>query len=133
MQALPVVTLYLGLAGLWFAVLSIRVPMRRAALGATWGDADDGALATRIRVFGNLAEYMAVAALLMAANEATGLGAVWLHGAGSLFLAARAAHAWGLNRDAGDAFARKAARGFGAFATWALIAAGSARLVMVSV
>ena len=125
----PITSLYAGAAGLLFALLSIRVPVKRAQLNAPWGDGGDMDLDTRIRVFGNLSEYLPIVLLLMAFNELAGLSAFWIHMAGAAFLAARLVHAVSLDKRRHHLLWRKAGRGFGASLTWAIVVALSAILL----
>lgn len=114
----PVTLLYAGLLGLFMALLSIRVPMKRGAIQATWGDAGDNDLATRIRVFGNFVEYVPAILVLMLLLELSGAPFWALHLTGGATLAARLVHALSLNRDQAKLPWRMAGRFFGAFVTW---------------
>lgn len=109
--------LYAGLLGLVMAALSIRVPARRAKLNAPWGDAEDLALSTRIRVFGNFTEYVPYLLLLMAVIEVSGGNTSFLHLAGVTLLLCRVTHAISLKRG-DDGMVRKIGRGIGAMGTW---------------
>lgn len=111
---------YAGILGLLMAGLSIRVPLRRAALNAPWGDGDDSVLATRIRVFGNFIEYVPFIILLMALVEISNGAPLAIHVAGSVLIAARILHAVSLHRD-DVALWRKILRGLGAMATWLIL------------
>ncbi len=111
---------YAGLLGLLMALLSIRVPMRRAALNAPWGDAGDLDLYTRIRAFGNFIEYAPFIILAMALLELSGAAHMALHSAGSALVFSRCAHAISLKRG-DDKFWRKIARAIGAMGTWLVL------------
>lgn len=111
---------YAGFLGLLMAVLSIRVPMRRAAINAPWGDADDPVLSTRIRIFGNFVEYVPAILLLMALVETTGASDIFLHLCGTGLIAARIIHAFSLRH--GDCpLHLKIGRAIGAMGTWLIL------------
>jgi len=111
---------YAGVLGVLMALLSIRVPMRRARLNLPWGDGGDPTLATRIRVFGNFIEYVPFVILLMALLELSG-GAPWaLHAAGNTLIVARIVHAIALHSE-DNALWRKVLRGIGAMGTWLVL------------
>lgn len=95
--ALPFVTaFYAALIGILCVILSLLVIRQRVSKGIGIGDGDDAALARLARVFGNFAEYAALALLLFALVEICG-GPRWLvHALGAMFLIGRLAHAYGL-------------------------------------
>jgi uncharacterized protein len=95
--ALPFVTaFYAALIGLLCVGLSFLVISQRIRKGVTIGDGGDAALTRVTRVFGNFAEYAALALLLFALVEICG-GPRWLvHILGATFVVARLAHAYGL-------------------------------------
>lgn len=117
----PITLLYAGLAGLFMAALSIRVPIRRGQLDVPWGDGDDVKLATRIRVFGNFIEYVPTLLLLLLLLELSGVGATLLHGLGVAMLLVRGVHAVALTARVPLSSGRKAGRGLGAMGTWLVL------------
>lgn len=121
MTSMPVTTLYAAILGLFMAILSIRVPIKRAKLATQWGDGGDADLSTRIRVFGNLTEYLPILMLLLFFNEVTGLAASWLHAAGIAIIAARLVHALSLHAETGTVLWRQIGRGIGAMSTWLIL------------
>ena len=68
-------------------VLAARVSVTRAKTKVSLGPGNDPTLLVRIRQFGNFAENVPLALVLMLLAEAQGLGAGWLHAAGALLLA----------------------------------------------
>ncbi len=113
---------YCGLLGLLMAALSIRVPFRRFARQIAFGDGGDPVLATRIRVFGNFAEYVPFILLVLLALEWQGGSATFLHGAGIALLLARLLHAVSLRSTGGDR-RHSIGRAVAALATWLVLLA----------
>ena len=95
--ALPFVTaFYAALIGFLCVILSLLVIGQRVRKGISIGDGGDTVLARLTRVFGNFAEYAALALLLFALVEICG-GSRWLvHALGITFVIGRLAHAYGL-------------------------------------
>ena len=114
---LQITLLYGGLLGVLMALLSIRVPIRRATIDAPWGDGGDIQLSTQIRVFGNFIEYVPAILLLMALLEFQGVNTGYLHLAGIALLLSRIVHAISLTADESPMW-RKVGRGIGAMTTW---------------
>lgn len=126
---MSVTLFYAALLGLMMAILSIRVPIKRAALDAPWGDAGDEVLATRIRAFGNFIEYVPFIVILMALLEYSGFDANWLHGAGITLTVSRIFHAVSLKAGECGTF-RKIGRAIGAMGTWLTLLALSASTLL---
>lgn len=122
---------YAGLLAVLMAVLSIRVPLRRLALGAPWGEADDDVLATRVRVFGNFTEYVPMIVVLIALLEASGAAPGALHGLGISVLVSRTIHAVALRKDQALGVYR-IGRAIGAFSTWLILLAAAAYGVVLA-
>jgi hypothetical protein len=78
-------------------VLAARVSITRAKTGISLGPGDSAPLLMRMRQFGNFAENVPLALILLALAEAQGLSAPWLHGAAALLVAARLVHPMGLD------------------------------------
>ena len=133
MNTIPITTQYAAILGLFMAVLSIRVPLKRAKLDVLWGDADAADLSTRIRVFGNLTEYLPMLLLLLLCNELTGTGAVWLHVAGVALIGARLIHAVSLHAETGNLLWRRTGRAIGAMSTWLILVGLSVALPVNSI
>ncbi|UCC14073.1 MAG: MAPEG family protein [Gammaproteobacteria bacterium] len=112
-----VTSLYAGLTGLLFLVLSYRVVKNRVRAKVGLGAGEDPGLERAIRVQGNLAEYAPIVLVLMLVTESVG-GSPWLlHTTGSLFLLARIFHAIGLSSRSGPSGGRKV----GTAATWLVL------------
>ncbi|MEM6790877.1 MAG: MAPEG family protein [Myxococcota bacterium] len=117
---------YAGLLGVFMSALSIRVPMRRGALGVTWGDGNDDELATRIRAFGNFIEYVPAILVVMMVLEGAGASPAFLHGLGIALVAARGLHAYWLRRQSEElSLPAKIGRASGAMLTWLVLLTGS--------
>lgn len=125
----PITLTYAAILGLGMAVLSIRVPMRRGQLDVPFGDGGDEALATRIRAFGNFAEYVPMILLLMALAEGSGASATVLHASGAGLVLSRLVHALAYRGRSVLTFPEKVGRGIGAFSTWCVLAGLSAYLL----
>jgi uncharacterized membrane protein YecN with MAPEG domain len=95
--ALPFVTaFYAALTGLLCVALSILVIRERMRTRISIGDGGDSTLSRLTRVFGNFAEYAALALVLFALVEIC-RGPRWLvHALGASFVIGRLAHAYGL-------------------------------------
>ena len=117
----PITLLYAGVLGLMMAALSIQVPIRRGLKDIPWGDGGDPQLATSIRVFGNFIEYVPAALVLFFLLETSGAERWVLHALGVTLVVARVVHAGSLKSGTELSSARKAGRGLGAMATWAVI------------
>jgi len=83
--------------GATMIALSIRVSMRRKALGVSLGDGGDAVLLVRMRAFGNFAEFVPLALFLVALAELRGAPGWAVLAAGWGLVAARLLHAAGLD------------------------------------
>lgn len=122
---------YAGILALIMAVLSIRVPMRRAALDQPWGTGNDLILETRVRVFGNFIEYVPMILLLIWMLEVRGESAVFLHSAGTALVVTRLIHALVLTAGPMSNL-HKIGRAIGAMGTWLVLVACGVRLIIVA-
>jgi uncharacterized membrane protein YecN with MAPEG domain len=114
----PVVTmLYAALVGFLLVMLALNVVRFRLGRRVGLGIGKDGALEQPVRVHANLTENAPVFLVLMLLAETAGLGTVWLHAAGTVFLVSRLGHAFGLGRNPG----RSPGRFLGSAGTWATI------------
>lgn len=112
----------IGLLGVWLAVNVVR---KRVKLGVQLGDGGNEEMNRAVRVFGNFAEYTALALVLIALLEMTG-GWRWLiHACGAVLLAARLGHAWGLSSSGGTTPGRLV----GTAVTWTVIVVAGVMLV----
>lgn len=123
--------IYAGILALLMAALSIRVPMRRAALDQPWGTGDDLILETRVRVFGNFTEYVPMILLLMWMLELRGQSAIFLHSAGTALVVTRLIHALILTAGPMSAV-QKIGRAIGAMGTWLVLVACGVRLLIIA-
>ena len=95
---LPVTSLYAGLLAIVFVLLSLRVIKARNTYRLTLGTSH--CLVERpARAQGNFAEYVPFALLLLALNEINGLPDWALHVFGTLLLAGRLLHAYGIAQE----------------------------------
>jgi uncharacterized protein len=110
------------LMGVALTVLVIR--QRRTKLIGI-GDGGDKTVARLIRVHGNFCENAPFALALLILLALTGGPAWTVHAVGLLFLAGRAAHAWGLSQSAGSSVGRVA----GMMMTFAAFVVGALALI----
>ena len=130
MPELVVTPIYTGALALLFAVLSTLTAIGRGQTGTPLGDGGNPMLALRIRRFGNLAEYGAMALLALLLLELTGTGRVWLHAYGVCLLAVRLLHPLVLFEDPAAPLWMKAGRFVAAAGTAALLAVAGLVLLL---
>ncbi|MEZ5560087.1 MAG: MAPEG family protein [Pseudomonadales bacterium] len=87
---------------LLFVLLSVRTIRVRRRAGVAIGSGDSGELARASRAHGNFAEYVPLALLLMYFQEVLAAPFWWLHALGTLLVAGRVVHAWGISREPED-------------------------------
>lgn len=95
---MPITAVYASLLALLFMVLSVRVIGRRRVVRIGLGEGGDATLLRRVRVHANFAEYVPLCLILIGLAESLRTPALLLHGLGSLLLAARLSHAYGVSR-----------------------------------
>ena len=123
MAPLPRITLLIvSLHVLLYLLLSLRVVLRRKSSRIGIGTGGDAALALRVRVHANFAEYVPLALLLLALLELSGTVAWFVWACGVILLLARVLHAIGLGGSAGYS----AGRFGGAVLTFAVLLAMAA-------
>ena len=115
---LPVTLTVAAVAGLGNLILAYRIVRVRLKGGILLGDGGDAALLARTRAQANFIEYAPFVLILMALIEAAGGGSRWLGIAGGVFVAARVAHAIGMDRPTANPW-----RAGGALLTWAVLLA----------
>ena len=98
MIVLPITLTIAGAAALLHVWLSLRVSRLRRPLKIGVGDGGNEVLARRMRAPGNYAENMPIFLLLLGFLELATGGNLWLWGAAILFILARIAHAFGMDR-----------------------------------
>jgi uncharacterized membrane protein YecN with MAPEG domain len=96
---LPITLTITGAAAIILVWLGLRVSMLRRPLKISIGDGGNPALARRIRAHANFAENMPIVLILLATIELATGGSLWLWGAAILFVIARIAHVFGMDRD----------------------------------
>lgn len=93
--------LYAGLCALLILALAFRVVRFRRAEKIGLGSGGKHRAEVLIRSHANAIEYIPLALLLLLVAEINGLGALWLHLCGSVFVLARLLHAVGLSAGRG--------------------------------
>ncbi len=89
---LTITPIYASLIALILAALSIHAGASRVKHNIALGDGANNAMALSIRRFGNLAEYAAMAILLLLLMELKGLAPFWLHTYGIILVILRVIH-----------------------------------------
>ncbi|MEM9010806.1 MAG: MAPEG family protein [Pseudomonadota bacterium] len=129
MHPIEITPIYAAVIAALMAILSTRVGLLRGKHGVALGDGGIGEMALGIRRFGNLAEYAAMAVVLMLLLELKGLPAVWLHAYGLALVLLRLLHPLILFDDMAAPIWKKAGRFVSAAGTAALLLAGGVALV----
>jgi len=115
---LPITLTIAGAAAILHVWLSLRVSRLRRPLRIGVGDGGNEVLMRRMRAHGNFAENVPIFLVLIGFLELATGGSLWLWGASILFILARIAHAFGMDR-AGANWMRVA----GISASWATLLA----------
>ena len=121
--------LYAGITGLLLVMLYIRISQRRLTTKIGVGSGGDAELEQRVRAHGNLIEAAPFALILLYLIEQTGLGSMYVHVLGALFIAARLAHAQGMSTTTG----RSTGRFYGSLGTVILLVVMSILLIVRTV
>jgi uncharacterized membrane protein YecN with MAPEG domain len=112
MIAAPVVTaLYAAIIGLLAALLTVNVIRSRVALKIHYGDGGSAPMRMAIRAHANLAQYVALALLLIGLAEMAGTSKIFVHLLGGALVLARLLSAWGLSTAEGPSFGRQSGAG----------------------
>ena len=114
---IPITAVFAGLLALMLVGISVRVTVLRARKKINFSDGGDEQLGRAIRVQGNFVEYVPMALGLMAIIEWSGAQPWLAYLVGTVLLAARVVHAFGLYS---GVFAARVA---GTSVTWIVIAA----------
>ncbi len=96
-----ITTLYAGLLAILYICLSFYVIHGRYSFKVGIGNGGNPALARRVRVHGNFAEYVPFALLLLFLVDYSRTSPVIVHVLGIMLLAARLLHAFGLSKSEG--------------------------------
>jgi len=121
--------IYAGICGLLLVVLYVRIVQRRLATKIGVDSGGDEELERRVRAHGNLVEAAPFALILLHLIEQTGLGSMYVHALGALFIAARLAHAQGMSSTTG----RSTGRFYGSLGTVILLVVMSILLIVRTV
>lgn len=97
--------------------LALRVSQRRMSAKVMIGDGGDRPLQVAVRAHANFIEYAPFVLILVAGIELAGGSATWLWIVGVVFVVARVAHAFGMDRPAPNPL-----RAGGIVATWLVLA-----------
>ena len=97
---LPITLTIAGAAAILHVWLSVRVSRLRRQHHISIGDEDNVAVRTRMRAHANFAENTPIFLILLAFTELGAGGSLWLWGAAILFILARIAHVFGMDRPA---------------------------------
>ncbi|HXH15169.1 MAG TPA: MAPEG family protein [Sphingomonas sp.] len=103
-----------AVVNLWLAFRIVPIRLKDKVL---LGDNGDTLLQGRMRAHANFTEYAPFILILLGLIELAGGSTLWLWIAGAVFVIARVAHAFGMDRTTSSP-----ARAGGALATWALMA-----------
>src|SRR5258708_39971514 len=97
MTSVPIVTaFYAAIIGLLAAFLTVNVIRNRVGLKIDDGDGSNATMRKCIRAHANLAQYVALALLLIGFAEAVGTSKTIIHVLGGALVLARLLSAWGL-------------------------------------
>jgi uncharacterized protein len=97
---LPITLTIAGAAALLSIWLGLRVSHLRRRHHVSVGDGGNPAVATRMRAHANFVEYTPIFLILLALVEAARGSETWLWGVAILFILARIAHMFGMDRPA---------------------------------
>ncbi|MBW4972647.1 MAPEG family protein [Roseovarius mucosus] len=97
-MTLTITSLYAGLIGLLFVLLSVLVITARFKTNVSIGDGGKELLVRRIRVQANCAEYAPLGLILLALTEVQGAPGWVVHVLGLMLLLGRMLHAAGFGR-----------------------------------
>ena len=130
MAPLIITSFYAALLALLMAVLSTAASVQRGKHNIVLGDGGEPSLALAIRRFGNLAEYAAMAVVMLALMELAGVDSWWLHAYGSALVALRLLHPFMLFERTDAPLWQKAGRFVAAAGTAALLCAAAITLLV---
>jgi uncharacterized membrane protein YecN with MAPEG domain len=95
---LPITLTIAGAAAILNFWLAVRTARARASAKVLIGDGGDPLLIARMRAHANYVEYTPFVLILLGLIELSGASATWLWVAGILYILARIAHPFGLER-----------------------------------
>ena len=126
MMTVHVTALYAAIIGLLAALLTVNVIRNRVGLKIDDGDGGNATMRMAIRAHANLAQYAALALLLIGFAESIGYSKLIIHGLGAALVLARVLSAWGLLSAEGPTVGRQAGAGL----TVLVIAAASVLILL---
>ncbi len=132
MPSIEVTSLYAAIIACLMAVLSTNVGILRGKHAVALGDGANNEVALAIRRFGNLAEYAAMAILVLLLLELKGVSAGWLHAYGIALVAFRLLHPFVLFSDMSAPNWKRTGRFIAAAGTAALLLIGGGALLILS-
>ncbi len=95
-----ITSLYAGILGLIFVVLSFHVVLGRIRNKVNYGDGGLDSMTHRIRIQANFAEYVPLALLMLLLYETQAGSMYMVHALGIVLVIARLLHIFGLHNDA---------------------------------
>jgi uncharacterized membrane protein YecN with MAPEG domain len=101
---LPITLTIAGAAALLNVWLGWRVGQRRISEKVSIGDGGNALVACRMRAHANFTEYTPFVLILIGLIELAAGSALWLWAVGALYIVARIAHAFGMDRPSGNVF-----------------------------
>jgi hypothetical protein len=123
--------LYIGLTGLLFVILSVRVSLARRRFQVGFGTGGNAEMERVVRAQGNFAEY-APLFLLALAGLAFAREPAWvIHVLGILFLVGRIVFAWSIAQEGPAGY--MPGRALGMLLTWGTIAVAAIMLIAIAV
>lgn len=125
------VLLYIGLTGLLFVALSVRVSLARRRLQVAFGTGGKAEMERIVRGQGNFAEYAALFLLALAGLSYASEPDWLIHLLGILFLVGRIVFAWAIAQP--GVTGNMAGRAVSMSLTWGLLAVMSGLLIAVAI
>lgn len=123
--------LYIGLTGLLFVLLSVRVSLTRRRLQVPFGTGGNTEMERVVRGQANFAEYAALFLLALAGLAFAREPAWVIHVLGILFLIGRIVHAWAIAQNGPVGF--MPGRSLGMLLTWGPLAVAAIMLIAIAV
>jgi len=127
---ITVTPIYVAIIAILMASLGTIASMGRGKHSVALGHGGNGALELSLRRFGNLAEWAAIALLILLMLEITGTSARWLHIYGTILVILRLLHPVVLFAGMDAPMWQKAGRFVAAAGTAFLIIAGGVSLIL---
>ena len=129
-MSVAVTPTYVALIAILMALLGVAASMGRGTHATALGHGENAVLELKLRRFGNLSEWAAMALLVLLMLELSGVSAWWLHAYGIALVALRLLHPFVLFASMEAPMWQKAGRFVAAAGTAMLILAGSVVLLI---